>query len=120
MAAVRSWLTSFISEGCILRLLKLSSPFTLRKRHQMDEVGCSLSRERCSPSFFDSTAALPEASISQRVVTVQDQRKALKADVRAYAYNGQVQLFAARLYDGQTTNFRSDGGGFAPVFVTPT
>ncbi|MFM7024504.1 MAG: hypothetical protein ACKOWC_00365 [Limnohabitans sp.] len=57
---------------------------------------------------------------SQRVVMVNDQRKTLKADVRAYAYNGQVQLFAARLYDGQTTNFRSDGGGFAPVFVTPT
>ena len=57
---------------------------------------------------------------SQRVVMVGDERKALKADVRAYAYNGQVQLFAARLYDGQTTNFRSDGGGFAPVFVTPT
>lgn len=57
---------------------------------------------------------------SQRVVMVGDERKALKADVRAYAYQGQVQLFAARLYDGQTTNFRSDGGGFAPVFVTPT
>ncbi len=57
---------------------------------------------------------------SQRVVTVHDQRKALKADVRAYAYAGEVQLFTARLYDGQTTNFRSDGGGFAPVFVTPT
>ncbi len=57
---------------------------------------------------------------SQRVVMVHDQRKTLKVDVRAYAYGGQVQLFAARLYDGQTTNFRSDGGGFAPVFVTPT
>jgi len=57
---------------------------------------------------------------SQRVVMVQDKRKTLKADVRAYAYDGQVQLFAARLYDGQTTNFRSDGGGFAPVFVTPS
>ena len=57
---------------------------------------------------------------SQRVVMVGDERRALKADVRAYAYNGEVQLFAARLYDGQTTNFRSDGGGFAPVFVTPT
>ena len=57
---------------------------------------------------------------SQRVVMVHDERKTLKADVRAYAYKGQVQLFAARLYDGQTTNFRSDGGGFAPVFVTPT
>jgi len=57
---------------------------------------------------------------SQRVVMVNDQRKQLKADVRAYAYDGQIQLFAARLYDGQTTNFRSHGGGFAPVFVTPT
>ena len=57
---------------------------------------------------------------SQRVITVHDQRKILKADVRAYAYAGQVQLFTARLYDGQTTNFRSDGGGFAPVFVTPS
>jgi hypothetical protein len=57
---------------------------------------------------------------SQRVVMVHDEKKSLKVDVRAYAYGGQVQLFAARLYDGQTTNFRSDGGGFAPVFVTPT
>lgn len=57
---------------------------------------------------------------SQRVVRVDDQSKTLKADVRAYAYAGQVQLFTARLYDGQTTNFRSAGGGFAPVFVTPS
>jgi hypothetical protein len=28
-----------------------------------------------------------------------------------------VQLIAARLWRGQTTNFRSPGGGFAPVFV---
>jgi uncharacterized circularly permuted ATP-grasp superfamily protein len=57
---------------------------------------------------------------SQRIVMIGDERKALKADVRAYAYAGQVQLFTARLYEGQTTNFRSEGGGFAPVFVTPT
>ena len=56
---------------------------------------------------------------SQRVVMVHEQARTLKADVRAYAYAGQVQLFAARLYEGQTTNFRSEGGGFAPVFVTP-
>lgn len=57
---------------------------------------------------------------SQRVVTVGEEAKTLKADVRAYAYAGQVQLFTARLYDGQTTNFRSPGGGFAPVFLTPS
>lgn len=40
-----------------------------------------------------------------------------KLDIRAYSYAGQPQLFAARLYQGQTTNFRTPGGGFAPVFV---
>lgn len=41
----------------------------------------------------------------------------LKFDVRAYAYAGQVQLLSARMYSGQTTNFRTQGGGFAPVVV---
>ncbi len=39
----------------------------------------------------------------------------LKVDIRAYAYRGQPLLFAARTYQGQTTNFRTPGGGFAPV-----
>ncbi|HZM33980.1 MAG TPA: hypothetical protein VFC18_05735 [Burkholderiales bacterium] len=41
----------------------------------------------------------------------------LKADVRNYVYDGKVQLLAARLYQGQTTNFRTAGGGFAPVLT---
>ncbi|MBI3898138.1 MAG: hypothetical protein HY308_07560 [Gammaproteobacteria bacterium] len=43
----------------------------------------------------------------------------LKLDVRAYVYAGHLQLLAARLYQGQTTNFRTPGGGFAPVYVLP-
>jgi hypothetical protein len=39
-----------------------------------------------------------------------------KFDLRCYAYAGEIQLLAARLYQGQTTNFRTPGGGFAPVF----
>ena len=39
----------------------------------------------------------------------------LKSDVRCYVYNGQVQIIAARLYQGQATNFRTAGGGFALV-----
>ena len=41
----------------------------------------------------------------------------LKYDVRCYVYDGRVQLIAARLYQGQTTNFRTPGGGFALVRV---
>jgi hypothetical protein len=43
---------------------------------------------------------------------------ALKVDVRNYVYAGEVQLLAARLYQGQTTNMRTTGGGFAPVLTT--
>jgi hypothetical protein len=39
----------------------------------------------------------------------------LKLDVRNYAFRGRVLAVAARLYQGQTTNFRTPGGGFAPV-----
>lgn len=41
----------------------------------------------------------------------------LKVDIRCYAYRGKPLLFAARTYQGQTTNFRTPGGGFAPVLT---
>ncbi len=41
----------------------------------------------------------------------------LKFDLRLYTYDGTVLLAAARVYQGQTTNFRTLGGGFAPVLV---
>jgi hypothetical protein len=53
----------------------------------------------------------------QRFVSNQLPDQALKFDVRNYAYDGVVQWLAARLYQGQTTNFRTPGGGFAPVYV---
>lgn len=40
----------------------------------------------------------------------------MKFDVRNYVYGNAVQWLAARLYQGQTTNFRTPQGGFAPVF----
>lgn len=48
-------------------------------------------------------------------VEVDGQSRELKADIRNFVYRGQVQLVAARLYQGQTTNFRTPGGGFARV-----
>ncbi|WP_150305365.1 ATP-grasp domain-containing protein [Pseudomonas saliphila] len=54
---------------------------------------------------------------SERLVLVDGERKMLKVDVRLYTYRGNLILAAARLYQGQTTNFRTPGGGFAPVFI---
>jgi len=53
---------------------------------------------------------------SQRRLRQNGTEAALKLDIRNYVYDGEVQLLAARLYQGQTTNFRTPGGGFAPVF----
>lgn len=54
---------------------------------------------------------------SERNVAGEQAATTLKADIRCYAYAGQVKLVTARLYQGQTTNFRTPGGGFAPVFT---
>ncbi|MGS5087423.1 hypothetical protein ACVC7V_13080 [Hydrogenophaga sp. A37] len=56
---------------------------------------------------------------SERLVRVGDATVRLKLDLRAYTYRGQVQLLAARTWSGQTTNFRTEGGGFSPVVVLP-
>jgi hypothetical protein len=55
---------------------------------------------------------------SSRVLSVEGETRELKADIRMFAYASEVQLVCARLYQGQTTNFRTLGGGFAPVYVT--
>ncbi len=52
----------------------------------------------------------------ERTVAAQAPPQTLKFDLRDYVYNGEVQWVAARLYQGQTTNFRTPGGGFAPVY----
>ena len=54
----------------------------------------------------------------ERAMREHDSVKGMKFDLRAYAYAGAVQWVAARLYQGQTTNFRTPGGGFAPVYST--
>lgn len=53
----------------------------------------------------------------ERALAQGEPPEVLKFDLREYVYDAQVQWTAARLYQGQTTNFRTPGGGFAPVYV---
>ena len=53
----------------------------------------------------------------ERLRTTTHGKESFKVDIRCYVYDGCTQLMVARLYQGQTTNFRSAGGGFAPVYV---
>lgn len=54
---------------------------------------------------------------SERVIDHDGELQKHKLDVRLYTYEGASLLAAARVYQGQTTNFRTPGGGFAPVFT---
>ena len=57
------------------------------------------------------------ATPGQRMIKLDGAPVRRKMDIRLYTYAGQVLLTAARIYQGQTTNFRTAGGGFAPVFI---
>jgi hypothetical protein len=54
---------------------------------------------------------------SERQIEIDGRPQTRKLDVRLYTYDGDVLLSAARLYQGQATNLRTPGGGFAPLFV---
>jgi hypothetical protein len=60
------------------------------------------------------------AAPGQRLFEVDGTPTAFKFDIRAYTYQGQIQFMTARIYSGQTTNFRTPGGGFSPVLVLPS
>lgn len=54
---------------------------------------------------------------SMRRVIADGEERDLRIDIRNYCSQGATWLRAARLYRGQTTNFRTPGGGFAPVLI---
>ncbi|MDD5181441.1 MAG: hypothetical protein PHT15_09315, partial [Gallionellaceae bacterium] len=80
--------------------------------------GANLTRRVFEEIMQGEYVAQRMAPPGERMVCVDGAAPApLKSDVRCYVYAGEVQLIAARLYQGQTTNFRTAGGGFAPVRV---
>lgn len=58
-------------------------------------------------------------AIPSELLELTDNTSPLKFDVRLYTYRSNAILTTARLYRGQTTNFRTAGGGFAPVLRLP-
>ncbi len=64
---------------------------------------------------YVAQALVPPSTVP---VEVAGELTELKVDLRCYAYAGRVQLVAARVWQGQTTNFRTPGGGFAKVDIS--
>lgn len=89
---------------------KPNNGFGSRGAYRGDKLTRRVFGEILQSDYVAQTLAQPgERSVAEGV--------SLKYDVRCYVYDGQIQLLAARLYQGQTTNFRTPGGGFGQVRV---
>lgn len=77
-----------------------------------DKVTKRVFEEIMQSDYVAQRLALPD---ERKVCPAGAEPQSLKYDVRCYVYDGRIQLIAARLYQGQTTNFRTPGGGFALV-----
>lgn len=70
--------------------------------------------QRIRSGGFVAQALVPPP---RRVLEDEGEARRLKFDVRLFTFAGKPLSLAARLYEGQTTNFRTPGGGFAPVML---
>lgn len=94
---------------------KPAAGFGSRAAYRGDKLTLRVWQEILSGQYVAQALVMP----GERIISEEDPAQTLKFDLRAYAYDGKVQWIAARLYQGQTTNFRTPGGGFAPVYVGP-
>ena len=91
---------------------KPTSGYGGRAAYRGDKITKRVWQDILAGRYVAQAAMVP----GDRVTGSKDMPQLLKFDLRCYAYDGQVQWTAARMYQGQTTNFRTPGGGFAPVY----
>ena len=88
-----------IQQGYGGKLAYRGSSLSHKKREELLRYN-SLAQEYVSPSIL-----------------IDSQNQKWKVDLRAYAYKDQVQQVVARVYQGQITNFKAKGSGFAKVEI---
>lgn len=79
--------------------------------------GASLSRKMFDEVFNQNFIAQQLSVPDQIQVELNGEKMDFKYDLRCYAYKNKPQLIVARLYQGQTTNLKTIGGGFACVVI---
>jgi hypothetical protein len=75
----------------------------------------NMSRRLFDEIYGDAFIAQQISPPSEIVFEVEGARQSFKYDLRCYTYEDDLQLILARLYQGQTTNLKTIGGGFAAV-----
>ena len=94
---------------------KPTAGFGGRAAYRGDKLTRRVWQDILAGDYVAQSVMLP----GDRVIGSHDNPQVLKFDLRLYTYGGAVQWTAARMYQGQTTNFRTPGGGFAPVYSLP-
>ena len=99
----------------------------VRKQYFFKPISGSGSRavycgEKITSKVWEET--IDESYIAQKCtkaskvpVDLNGQTKEMRYDVRLFTYSGEIFFILARLYNGQATNFRTEGGGFATVKI---
>jgi hypothetical protein len=77
-------------------------------------LGKGITRKRFAE--LDSETTLVQTVVPPSVETGEDGRD-FKVDLRLFVYRDHLVGIGARLYQGQVTNLRTEGGGFAPVRI---
>lgn len=79
--------------------------------------GASISR-KVFDEIFNQNFIAQQLSIPATVsLHINNQTQDFKYDLRCFVYKNELQLIVARLYQGQMTNLRTPGGGFACITV---
>lgn len=77
--------------------------------------GASMSRKIFDEAFASEFIAQEYVQAKEIIVGTESEPLKLKYDLRCYVYKDQLQMVIARLYQGQTTNLKTIGGGFTVV-----
>ena len=80
--------------------------------------GGSISRKAFDEILTQDFIAQEFVPAPERKFMTPDGEQIFKFDLRFYAYQDQLQMVVARLYQGQVTNLRTPFGGFTPVVFT--
>lgn len=93
--------------------IKPKNSFGSKQAYKAASISRKLFDEVAVKNFIAQQLSVP-AEVS---VNVQGEQQKMKYDLRCFAYKDELQLVIARLYQGQVTNLRTPGGGFAAVTI---
>lgn len=91
--------------------IKPKNSFGSKQAYRAGSISRRLFDEIYGAEFIAQQLSTP----SEVEVVYNNKPEKFKYDLRCYAYQDQLQLMVARLYQGQTTNLKTAGGGFAAV-----